>query len=88
MNRVMEGLIELAITAKAVAECKSILFSTRGEGMLLRFALNIMYLQHRDVRLGDQATHKDASLANVAVDLKNDNSLGSVPAWWVELVQW
>lgn len=34
MNRVMEGLIELAITAKAVAECKSILFSTRREGML------------------------------------------------------
>lgn len=47
-----------------------------------------MYLQHRDVRLGDQATRKDASLANVAVDLKNDNSLGLVPAWWVELVQW
>lgn len=88
MNRVMERVIQLAITGKTIAEHKSILFSTRREDLLLCFALNMMYLQQRDVRLGDQSAHKDASPANVVVVLKNDMSLGLAPACWAGLVQW
>lgn len=77
---ITEEIIQLAIAAKAIAEQKSILFSTEREGLLLCFALNIMYLQQTDVRLGDQATHKDASPANVMVALKNDISLELAPA--------
>lgn len=79
MNRVTEGITQLSIAAKATVEQKSILFSTGREGLLLCFALNIMYLQHRDLRLGDQATDKDTSPANVMVLLKNDISLELAP---------
>ena len=44
MNRVMERVIQPTIAAKAIAECKSNLFSTRRKGLLLCFALNVMYL--------------------------------------------
>jgi len=88
MKRVIEGLIQLAIAARTVAEHKSILFSTGRDDLLLCFALNITSLQHRDVRLGDQVTHKDISPANTVVVLKNDISLGLEAACWVGLVQW
>lgn len=60
MSRVMEKVVQLEITVKAVVEHKVILFSTEREGFLLCFALNVTCLKHRDVRLGDQATHKGA----------------------------
>lgn len=88
MNRIMEGVIQLVITAKTIAEHKIILFSTRREDLLLCFALNIMYLQQRDVGLGDQATRKDASPANAVVVLKNYVSLGLAPVCCVGLLQW
>lgn len=41
---------QLVVAAKAVAEHKSTLLGTRREGPVLCFALNIVYLPHRDVR--------------------------------------
>lgn len=74
MNRVMEGGIQLPAAAKYTAGSKSMLFGTGREGLLLRFALSIMYLWHRDAMLDDQGTHKDTSPANVMIVLSAPSS--------------
>lgn len=79
--------MQLGITAKAVAEHKTILFSTVRKGFLLCFTLSVMCLKHRDGRLGDQAAHKGACPANVTIVPTNDISLGLAPVRWVGLVQ-
>lgn len=76
MNRVMERVIQLEITARAVAEHKIILFSAVREGFLHCFTLHVMCLKHRDVRQGDQAAHKGASPSIVVIVTKSDISLG------------